>query len=231
MRYYLSYEIRYRRRLTKRFPTGSPLDRRRRSGAYHQTRTPFRRPGTISRPTDSRAVAEPPKPVDPTNSRTNQRSHRGAERRPVTTYFDTGVLVKIYAEEFHSDLAISLIEKAQLPLPFTHFHSIELSNAIQLKRFRKELTSSEERASLRLIDADQRAGRLYRPPYDLAAIFTHAEQLSIAHTSRIGARSLDILHVAAAINLGCSAFCSFDKRQRAMATRAKLVLQPRALPH
>ncbi len=148
----------------------------------------------------------------------------------MTTYFDTGVLVKIYAEEIRSDLAISLVEKAQPPIPFTHFHGIELTNAIQLKRFRRELTPTEAKTSHRLIEADHRAGRLYRPPTNLVEVFARAEQLALAHTARVGSRSLDILHVAAALTIGCSTFCSFDKRQRAIATRARLVLQPRTLP-
>ncbi len=44
------------------------------------------------------------------------------------------------------------------------------------------------------------------------------------------ARSLDILHVAAALPLGARVFVSFDDRQRKLARRARLKVLPRIRP-
>ncbi len=148
----------------------------------------------------------------------------------VTAYFDTGVLVKLYVDELDSDHAIALVEQAPLPLPFTHIHRIELLTAIRLKTFRGELTAAEQRKIFRLVAADSAAGRLRLPDYDLIQVFGRAEELSLSHATAIGTRSLDILHVAAALECRCTEFCSFDRRQRALAAKTNLEVTPKRWP-
>ena len=48
------------------------------------------------------------------------------------------------------------------------------------------------------------------------------ERLSALHSEKLGTRSLDVLHVGAALSLGCKTFLSFDKRQVALARNAGL---------
>jgi hypothetical protein len=60
----------------------------------------------------------------------------------------------------------------------------------------------------------------------LAGVWVRASDLSARHTTRIGCRSLDILHVAAALELGAVRFLSFDGRQRQLARRAGLRTGP-----
>jgi predicted nucleic acid-binding protein len=76
---------------------------------------------------------------------------------------------------------------------------------------------------------DLESGVLHIPDLDFPAVFHRAESLSAAHTPLIGSRSLDILHVASALTLGCSRFASFDRRQRMLARKAGLRILPRAL--
>jgi hypothetical protein len=57
---------------------------------------------------------------------------------------------------------------------------------------------------------------------DHAALMTEAERLSARYSEKLGTRSLDILHVAAAVILGRDAFLSFDGRQRSLARAARL---------
>lgn len=47
-------------------------------------------------------------------------------------------------------------------------------------------------------------------------------RLSALHTEELGVRSVDILHVAAALVLGLEVFLTFDTRQRALARLAGL---------
>ena len=58
------------------------------------------------------------------------------------------------------------------------------------------------------------------------AVFTRAESLAAAHSSSSLCRSLDTLHVALALELGATEFCTFDLRQAAMAKAAKLTVVP-----
>jgi predicted nucleic acid-binding protein len=148
----------------------------------------------------------------------------------VTAYFDSAVLVKAYCLETTSAHALSLIKRAKPPLLFTPLHAIEIRNALRLKRHRKELTEFQLRGALRDLDNDISHGFLHLIDLDLRAVFDEAELLSAGHTSIIGARSLDILHIAAARLLGARQFVSFDRRQRSLATRIGLKVLPRSIP-
>lgn len=60
--------------------------------------------------------------------------------------------------------------------------------------------------------ADLAAGIFDRVAPDLPGIVREAERLSALHSETLGTRTLDILHVAAALVLGCPAFLTFDRR-------------------
>jgi hypothetical protein len=55
-------------------------------------------------------------------------------------------------------------------------------------------------------------------------MFAYARQLASGWTARIGTRSLDLIHVAAAIVLPADVFHTFDDRQRKLAGAAGLVV-------
>jgi predicted nucleic acid-binding protein len=60
---------------------------------------------------------------------------------------------------------------------------------------------------------------------DWERALSRAEQLMIVHTPRHGARSMDLLHIAAALELGASEFLSFDENQSRVATLAGLTVR------
>jgi predicted nucleic acid-binding protein len=148
----------------------------------------------------------------------------------VKTYFDTSLLVKSYVEEETSPQADALLAAASPPVAFTELHGLEIRTALRLKHFRGELTAAELAGALQTLQDDLAAGLLAKPALDLAAMFHRAEALSARHVAATGARSLDILHVAAAVELGADSFASFDERQRAVAHKAGLKLLPKTLP-
>jgi len=76
----------------------------------------------------------------------------------------------------------------------------------------------------RIFKADVDAGRFERLSYDLGAVFIRAEGLSARFSGKIGTRSLDLWHVAAALEAGCTAFATYDARQRKAAALSKLDL-------
>ena len=144
----------------------------------------------------------------------------------MNTYIDTSIIVKSFVLEPDSPAALEILETAGEPFAFSHLHEIEIPNAIRLKRFRGEITRAQETAAIRAFHADVDAGRMARPTYDLGAVFIRAEQLSSRHSGDIGTRSLDVLHVAAALEAGCTIFASFDERQRKVAALAGLAVIP-----
>jgi predicted nucleic acid-binding protein len=131
-------------------------------------------------------------------------------------YFDSSALVKIYVSEAHSERARR--EARAVPqLPLTWLHTLEVSNALRVLTGRKLLTAEEARGLLEQFEDDRQAQRLADAALDWPKVFHESVQLSRRHAARLLCRSLDILHVAAAVELGCKRFVSADERQLALA--------------
>jgi len=144
----------------------------------------------------------------------------------ITGYADTGVMVKGYVLESDSEAAVRIIESLGDHLLYSHLHSIEIPNAIRLKRFRGEITKAQENAANRAFLSDIESGILTPCDYDLGEVFLLAERLSAKHSALIGSKSLDLLHVAAALESGATHFASLDTRQRKVASLNGLKILP-----
>jgi hypothetical protein len=83
------------------------------------------------------------------------------------------------------------------------------------------MTSAEARLAGTALDDDIGAGLMNLAPFPVAA-WEEARRISMAHTHKIGARSLDILQVAAALTLGAPLFLTFDRVQRKLAAAVGL---------
>ncbi len=76
--------------------------------------------------------------------------------------------------------------------------------------------------ALRLLDGDLTARRLARMTLDFSRVFERASELSARHASKLLCRSLDVLHVASALELRIERFVSADDRQIALARKCGL---------
>lgn len=132
------------------------------------------------------------------------------------TYFDSSAIVAVYVNEEFSPRARSELQK-QSSIPWTPLHDVEVRNSFRLLQGRDHIDEEELVGLLAHIDDDLESGRLERPEIDLAAVFFRAQKLSDAHASKTLARTLDILHVAALVELNCSRLVSGDERQIAVA--------------
>lgn len=139
----------------------------------------------------------------------------------VTTYVDSSVLVASYANEPQSPMARRAL--VSFPrVPYTPLHHLEVRNALRVLVGRRRLTIEESSRMLLHLEDDVSSGRLLQVAIDLYEVFSAAETLSARHASRILSRSLDTLHVAAALELGCSRFVTFDTRQGRLAAACGL---------
>jgi len=116
---------------------------------------------------------------------------------------------------------------AGIRLPSVREWNLELRNAIRLKHGRAESSAATMRAALKALESDLAKGVLARPGYDLDSVYRRAETLSVKHAADTLARAADIWHVAAALEIGCEGFSSFDERQGNFAALAGLKLTPR----
>jgi predicted nucleic acid-binding protein len=131
-------------------------------------------------------------------------------------YADTSFLVSLYTFDANSATAAAHMRKAPDTLLVTPFGELELTNAIELRVFRRELTAARAKTALAAFESDMRGSVLTAAPLP-AAVYQKARQLSRHHTAGIGARTLDMMHVAAALVLEASALYTFDRRQRDLA--------------
>lgn len=139
----------------------------------------------------------------------------------VDTFFDSGALIKIYIDEEASDRVAGLVEKCH-QVSFTGLVELEIRNALRALYGRKRLSLKGLEERLHWIDSDIEDGRLLRVVPEPGPIHDIAEDLSSQHTHRILCRALDILHVSAAIHLGCATFVTGDARQFKLAEAAGL---------
>lgn len=132
-------------------------------------------------------------------------------------YADSSFLCSLYAPDAQTATVIARMKRQKEALPFSWLHQLEVRNALRLRVFRHEIDNAERDASLNAILADLAGGVLMVSSPALPDVMTEAERLSTAHTETLGVRSLDILHVASALVLGCSTFLTTDGRQLSLA--------------
>ena len=135
-------------------------------------------------------------------------------------YADTSFLVSLYTPDANSALAAALMTQAETDFFLTPFGEVELTNALELRLFRKELDPPEVKAAHLAFQKDLAMGVFSLKPLPVA-VYEKAKQLAKRHTA-LGVRTLDILHVAAALVLGAEAFYTFDPNQTKLAKAAGL---------
>jgi predicted nucleic acid-binding protein len=100
---------------------------------------------------------------------------------------------------------------------------LEVVNAFGLRVFRREATVAQVRSSLNDFEKDLNNG-VFQLCGLADKVFERARQLSRQTTAKIGTRSADLLHVAAALELGMNYFFTFDQQQRKLAHSVRLKL-------
>lgn len=145
----------------------------------------------------------------------------------MTSYFDTGVLLKLYTAEPDSPKVERFVLRRGQPLHLTDLHRAEIASAFRLKQFRGEGTARQVSNALALVESDIRTGALRIVAIDWPAVWLACRDLSDKHAAKIGCRTLDTLHVACALALGATEFITTDRRQAKLAMRAGLsVIEP-----
>ena len=139
----------------------------------------------------------------------------------MTTYADSSALIPLYVNERFSEPAEAVLRRAG-QIPFTVLHQLEVPNAFE-RLVGRDLISREECDSVQQqLQDDLDSQRLMRTSLDLDDVFSRAAELSRRYAAKHLARSLDLLHVAAAHAASCTRFVSADDRQLAVAKASGL---------
>jgi predicted nucleic acid-binding protein len=105
----------------------------------------------------------------------------------------------------------------------TTLGELEVVNALELRIFRKEISPAQAQSSLDDFEKHLREG-VFQVRGFVDAFFERARQLSQQTTAKLGTRTADLLHVAAALELGVDYLYSFDQQQRKLARTVHLRL-------
>jgi predicted nucleic acid-binding protein len=138
------------------------------------------------------------------------------------TYAEPSALVKLYIHELDSASMNAWRRRTKGALPVTQYGRFELVNAICLAAFRQTISAQAQSDALASLDEDFSEGRYQMADVPWRAALRRAHDLSRAHTSTLGCRAGDVLHVAIALELGLRSFVTFDRRQRQLARAAGL---------
>jgi predicted nucleic acid-binding protein len=144
----------------------------------------------------------------------------------VQTYPDSSFLFSLLAKDRHTAEASRYIGRVGDPLYFTPLHRVEVRNALRNAVGRKEITDLECRAAFRLIENRLHEELFVHAAVEWTNVFRRADELSEEHASKGGQRTIDLLHVAIAVDFRATTFLSFDQRQRRLARAAGLRVHP-----
>jgi predicted nucleic acid-binding protein len=137
-------------------------------------------------------------------------------------YADPSALLKLYLHEPQSRTMATWRAKISGPMAVTPHGRVEMINGLALAAHRKFLSRAGFQTALAALDDDFEQGRYARADLLWRTVLKRAADLSRQHTPTLGTRSLDVLHVASALELGLKHFVTFDNRQGKLAAAAGL---------
>jgi predicted nucleic acid-binding protein len=138
-------------------------------------------------------------------------------------YADTSFLVSLYSLDANSPGAVRAMRASPGDRIVTTLGELEVVNAFALRVFRKEISIAQAQSSLADFEKHLREG-VFQLRGLLDIFFERAHQLSRKTTARLGIRTADLLHVAAALELDVDCLYSFDQQQRKLARAVRLKL-------
>lgn len=136
-------------------------------------------------------------------------------------YLDTSALIKLYLLEEGSESVQRRVSAQNQPLPVWEIQEAELLNALQLNVFWGKISQQQGESQIELFFERQKKGHYFFPEIHRGELMKNFRTLS-RETARLGCRTMDIMHVACALQLGATSFITFDDRQRALAEFAKI---------
>jgi predicted nucleic acid-binding protein len=138
-------------------------------------------------------------------------------------YLDASVVFSLHFRDSNTDEALNLVSGATDALVVSALCEMETVNAFALRVFRHEMSVHNMDNAVKDLESDLRSGVLQWKPIPEAA-FTRAKALSRKITPSVGVRAVDLLHIAAAFELGAKSFYTFDQRQHQAAQAAGLTV-------
>jgi len=145
-------------------------------------------------------------------------------------YLDASLVFSLYFRDNNTTEALDLVRDAADSLLVSALCEMETANAFALRLFRSEISEINLSNAVSDFEKDLLSGFFHWKPIPETAS-TRAKTLSRKITPSIGVRAADLLHIAAAIELGAKTLYTFDLRQHLAAQAAGLTVNQRPSPH
>lgn len=139
---------------------------------------------------------------------------------------DSSLIVALYLAEVDSARADAACAAVPPPIHLTDWHRVEIANAFQRAVKNGRITAAQAALLWQDFTDDINTGRFEIAAIDHAAVLTCTLALTQKHTATTGTRSLDLIHIATALELGVADFLSLDTRQRLAASDEGLKVTP-----
>lgn len=138
---------------------------------------------------------------------------------------DTSLLVSLFIEEERSQAAWEWLRGREEMVLLSPLNELEFVNALALSVFRQELANVE---AFEVVEKFSRMknGAFFQVGKASGEVWTLASRLAREHSSGIGTRSLDVWQVAFALDQEAGVFGTFDRRQRQLAEKVGLAVNP-----
>ena len=144
-----------------------------------------------------------------------------------TTYIDPSALRRLYVHDASSRAFCAWMARLRGPAPLTLHGKAELINSIYLAVFRGDIRVKMAEGAVGDLESDLMQGRLCLADVPWRRAVERGAALSRTYTASLGTRTLDVLHVASALELGSRAFVTYDDRQALLAKKVHLrVVRP-----
>lgn len=139
---------------------------------------------------------------------------------------DSSLIVALYLAEVDSAQADAACAAQPPPILLTDWHRVEIANAFERAVLTGRITSPQAAQLWQDFSADVIAGRFQIATVDHASVLGRTITLAQKHTATMGTRSLDLVHIATALELGADTLLSFDDRQKKAAIAEGLIVLP-----
>lgn len=148
----------------------------------------------------------------------------------MSAFADTSILCALFREQDNSKQADALVKmyRNQEPIYLSALVIFEFRQSVRLQAFRFSKNRSQGFSKktademLDQLDGNIVNGVFIVAPVDWMDVYSLAERLSVKHTFRNGHRTMDVLHIAAALHLKMKTFLTFDQNQRVLAKKEGL---------
>ena len=125
----------------------------------------------------------------------------------------------------HHAAAVSLFDLQQeVEVLWTPWQRVEVFNSVRQAERTRLLRKGESGQIIRLLEQEVRLGYWPHMEFDWTGAVRGACEIGAAHSLKCMVRSMDLFHVAIAIEVAADAFLSFDVDQSVLAEAAGLPL-------